>query len=114
MKNQQWISVSNPCEIKLDLDIEFEFADKNCNAVIVRDANGNTVKIMRQDYSMKVFVPTPPPTVEKYRLTGTIFGDVAIEKTFDDEYDADKEKQRILIGMDGKCLLTVEKIQVPA
>jgi hypothetical protein len=82
------------------------------NSIIVRDAKGNALRIVKGDYSgMKAMIPAPPPTVEKYALTGTVCG-TPITDLFDDESCARDRARQFANELGSKACLKVEKVKV--
>jgi hypothetical protein len=113
MKTTNWISVNKPADIVLDLDVDFEFADKSVNAVTIRDGKGNAVRILRGDYqALKVVVPEPPPMIDKWILEGTICN-TPIREEFFDEQDANDRRRRLQNNCAEYDNLHVTKIKVP-
>ena len=112
LTNVQWTQVKKPSDIVLEgVDVELDWTDStNVQSIIVRDGKGNSLRIIKGEYSgMRALIPA---TVEKYRLSGTLCGS-PFEQVFDEEHHAE-ERQRELGDLGDKAVLKIEKVKVPA
>ena len=93
LTNTQWVQAKTPADIMLEgVNVELDWTDTCINSIIVRDANGNALRIIRGEYSgMKAMVPA---TVEKYRLHGVCCG-IDIDQTFEKEHEAEDRQREI-------------------
>ena len=111
LTNTQWVQAKSPADVTLEgVDVELDWNESTINSIIVRDAKGNALRILKGEYSgMKAMVPA---TVEKYVLKGT-YGGLDFTGVYDDEAAAE-ERRRELTDLSGKVDLTIEKVRVPA
>lgn len=92
---------------------EFDMVDGSVHALTLRDGAGNVVRIAMRGYSMQVEVPAPPVMEKKYRLSGKVLG-IGMDCTFDNQYEADAERERLEHGVRGDDTdLRVEEVEVP-
>lgn len=82
-------TAKTPAEIKLaGVTIEFERADSQLRAVIIRDTAGGMLRIAKSgSYDMEALIPAPPRLVARYRVRGEVAG-VPIDETFAHDYQA--------------------------
>jgi hypothetical protein len=108
--NQQWVQAKSPADITLEgVSVELDWTDSTVNSILVRDANGNALRIIRGEYAgMRAMVPAK---VAKYRLHGTLCGS-PFEQVFDEEHEAE-DRQREFDELGEKAQLTITKINVP-
>lgn len=112
MKSQQWVQAKCPNEVKLEgIDVEIDWIDGgSINSVTIRDAKGNTLRIIKGEYSgMRAMVPPKPPTETRHRLHGTYL-DEPFDQTFQNEEAAERCFRSL--GVEAKGL-TIDKIEVP-
>jgi len=109
--NQQWVQVKHPGDIALEgVSVELDWADNTVNSIIVRDAKGNALRVIKGEYSgMKAMVPA---TIEKYRLHGTLC-ESHFEQVFDAEHEAE-DRRHDFDELGDKAQLTITKIRTPA
>lgn len=112
--NKQWTQAKTPADINLEgVDVELDWDGASINSIIIRDSNGNALRVIKGDYGgMRAMVPT---TVEKYRLHGAVLG-IDVNQTFDDEGTAEEHKSHILDALNSRETATIEiqKVRVPA
>jgi hypothetical protein len=106
-------SVKKNSEIVLaGIAAELDLVDSSVQGLTLRDAAGNMVRIALRSYSMQVEVPAPPVMEKKFRLSGEVLG-LPVERTFDSQYEADDERQRLESGVRGEeAALKVEEVEV--
>ena len=109
--NQQWAQAKCPADITLEgVSVELDWTDSTVNSIVVRDANGNALRVIKGEYSgMRAMIPA---RVEKYRLRGTLCGS-PFEQVFDEIHEAE-ERQDEFNELGDKAQLTIDKVRVPA
>lgn len=109
--SKQWMQAKKPVDITLDgVDVELDWDGSSINSATIRDANGNSLRIIKGEYGgMRAMVPA---TVEKHRLHGTCLG-IDIDQTFDEKHDAESRKTE-LTDVSDNADLSIEKVRVPA
>jgi hypothetical protein len=107
--NKQWTQAKSPADIMLEgVDVELDWDGTTINGIIVRDAEGNSLRIIKGEYSgMRAMVPA---TVEKYRLHGTLC-ESPFEQVFDEKHEAE-DRQHEFDELGEKAQLNIEKIKV--
>ena len=99
------------------IQIEVDLRNNNPYGLTLRDLNGNQLRIS-STYGLEILVPAKPPTVKKWKVSGTVGADedFTVDKLFDGEYSAKtfteqcKEKA-VKAGLE--VHLKVEEIEVP-
>jgi len=96
--------------VKVDLDV----VDGSVKGLTLTDINGSVLRVSDRAYNMFIEIPAPPETETKFKLSGTVLN-LPVEKLFDQEYDAECEKDRLSreVRSDDNCVLKVEKVEVP-
>jgi len=109
--NKQWSQAKNPADIILEgVDVELDWDGTTVNGIIIRDAKGNVLRIIKGEYSgMRAMVPA---TIEKYRLHGTLC-ESPFEQVFDEKHEAEA-RQEEFNELGDKAHLTIEKVKVLA
>lgn len=88
--------------------VELDRVDGSIKGVIVRDANGKSLRCRESSFGMMAEVGAPPLKKTSWRVTGKAFG-VDLQPTeFDNEREANKKAEEI--GESAK----VEKVEVDA
>lgn len=110
-----WSKAKTVADIALDgIAFEVEIHDKAIKTVTLTDKNGNKVRFFQpsQYESLSVLVPSPPQTVEKFKVAGSICdGKVLVEKTFDQRYEAEQYKTEIGYSRDSALEITPVTIE---
>ncbi len=109
--NKQWSQAKNPADIILEgVDVELDWDGTTINGIIICDAKGNALRIIKGEYSgMRAMVPA---TIEKYRLHGTLC-ESPLDQVFDEKYEAEA-RQEEFNELGDKAHLMIEKVKVPA
>lgn len=91
-----------------------EVRDSSVSAIDLADLDGHAVRIT-STYGLEIYVPAPPETETKWKVTGTV-GDLAkVDELFGNEYEA----KDFVARWKGKQVddavidLTIEKVKVP-
>ncbi len=105
-----WTECKDASKISIvGVTVEFDFADKTLNGVTVHDG-ANSFRVIKDNYSIKLLVPTPPKMVDKWKLHGELLG-APYEIMFDDKDDALQNQREFKDNM--SVYLDVTKVQVP-
>jgi len=109
--HKQWSQAKSPADIVLEgVDVELDWDGTTINGVVICDANGNALRIIKGEYcGMRAMVRA---TVEKYRLHGTLC-ESPFEQVFDEKHEAEA-RQEEFSELGDKAHLVIEKVKVPA
>lgn len=99
-------------DARLDgIAIEITRKDNSVHRVIFKDTKGNIVEICKDGYSgIDVLIPAPPEKKKVWNLKGIVIG-FDVDKNFESEYEANRQKEKFLIK-DSEAKLEVSEIEV--
>jgi hypothetical protein len=109
-----WTRVKSDKQLVLSgISVATERSDTSLKSVTFTDGVGNTVRVYIDSYNLYAEIPSPPKTVEKYAVIGTVQG-LSVNENFDNQYEADNRLEELTGRLDEeKFDLKIEKVQVP-
>lgn len=111
-----FVTAKKPSDIKLaGIAVHFERVNDSLKVVTLTDGKGGVCRFKAGSYeSADVTVPAPPKKETKYVLRGELPVVGAIEKMFDEKYEADTAQRELEGAHRGDLNLTVSKEEVEA
>ncbi len=110
-----YVNAKNAAEIKLDgISVAFDKVDRGLQAVYLRDASGNRLRIAINSSSLQVQVPAPPEMEKRYVLRGEVPALGKVEKVFVEKHEAEGARDELTSAMRGdkEFTITCEEVEV--
>lgn len=109
-------AVKNAKDLQLaGVSIDSEWRDKELVSVTITDANGRVVKIAKQDYSLRAYVPAPPEKKTVHVVTGKVRGiGTEVREVFDHAYEANSRRGELeAIDVLVDAAVITEDVEIP-
>jgi len=108
----KWETIKSAEQIKLSgVTVGLDYCDRSLKNVVIRDKDGNALRVGMESYSMTASVPAAPETKKVWRLHGEYRG-LKVNETFEYEHEA-QQRHRDLESTSG-LEITNDEIEVKA
>lgn len=112
-----WTSIKTPKDIVLDgIVAECEYRDKTLAAVTFTDQAGHQLRMVLENYSVRVLIPAKPETKTVHAVVGVVpMLNTPVREEFEDAYSASSRLIKLshqgVIDDDAKVV--IEEVEVP-
>ena len=110
----RFVTVKRATEIKLEgVRVSLDIVNGLQRGILITDGKGGVLRVRLAGYSdLSIEVPAPPEVEKKHKLTGSVLG-IQVDKTFDDQFEAQREQIKLEEAAPGSAVLKLEEVEVP-
>lgn len=111
-----WTSIKTAADMRLDgVTFDCEFRDKSLAAVTATDKNGNAIRFVLENYSVRALVPAAPEKKTVHVVKGTVRAiGTEIREEFDEPYAANSRRNEIeQAEVCDNVAVTTEEVEIP-